>query len=251
MAFLELINQHYQELSPQEKTIIAYLQNPDVVLTKLTSQGLADACFVSRSSVFRLLKKLDLDSFTELRILAQQAQKQAEEVRAKSTFAAVTQAYHTYIDQIFEKLDLGRIVDLLATTDVLYLYGTGNEQKLEVENFRQLFSSVGKRVIVFFDKGEYDYVKEGFGPNDLMILLSYKGEFEEGIAILKDSALRGIQRLVLTQTSRNTMAQLSDYQLYVPTESIQTPTRRTYEVSTTFYFIIDRLFVDYVERGGH
>ena len=51
--------------------------------------------------------------------------------------------------------------------------------------------------------------------------------------------------MVMTQTSNNSMAKLVDYQLYVPTESIVPPTRRTYEVSTTFCMIIDQLFYDY------
>ncbi|MET3558955.1 DNA-binding MurR/RpiR family transcriptional regulator [Streptococcus rupicaprae] len=131
MEFLDVINQHYQELSPQEREIIAYLQRPESSLTKLTSQELADACFVSHTSIFRLLKKLALDSFTELRLLVLKYQQKAKHVLQNSTFAAVAQAYHTYIDQIFETLDLSRIVKLLQETDVLYLYGTGNEQKLE------------------------------------------------------------------------------------------------------------------------
>ncbi|MGT2756572.1 MurR/RpiR family transcriptional regulator [Streptococcus ovuberis] len=131
MDFLEVINQHYKQLSPQERAIIAYLQSYESSLTKLTSQELADACFVSRSSIFRLLKKLALDSFTELRLLALNSQQKAEQALQKSTFAAIAQAYHTYIDQIFETLDLSRIVKLLQETDVLYLYGTGNEQKLD------------------------------------------------------------------------------------------------------------------------
>ena len=41
-----------------------------------------------------------------------------------------------YIDQIFEKLNLTSVIKLLIKTNTLYLYGTGNEQKLEVEMLR-------------------------------------------------------------------------------------------------------------------
>lgn len=100
----------------------------------------------------------------------------------------------------------------------------------------------------FFDKGEYDYLKDNMTKKNLLILLSYKGESAEGVNLLIDSQIRGITRVVFTCTSRNTMAQLSDYCLYVPTESIKTPTRLTYEVSTTFYFIIEQLFLEYVDE---
>lgn len=245
MELLARINKVYPRLTDQDKQILSRVQQEKEGLASLTSQGLADACFVSRATIFRLLKKLELDSFAELKYLV--AQEQALPAAAQTDFQRVVQTYHTYIDQIFEKQDLSEIVGMLLETDCLYLYGTGNEQKLEVEMMRQLLTSIGKRVIVFFDKGEYDYIKDNVQATDLLILVSYKGESEEGRAILQDSRLRGLRQLVVTRTSQNTMAQLSAYQLYVPSESIQTPTRLTYEISTTFYFIIDQLCYDYLK----
>ncbi|XCY70880.1 SIS domain-containing protein [Streptococcus iniae] len=116
---------------------------------------------------------------------------------------------------------------------------------MEVESLRHLFTSVGKEVIVFFDQGEYDYIKVNVTSQDLVLLLSYKGESKEAINILKDLQYHSAKTMVMTQSSNNSMAKLADYQLYVPTESIRTPTKRTYEISTTFYFIIDQLFYDY------
>lgn len=247
MDFISLVNTYYKDLNDQEKKIIAYLQQLPIPPKEMTSKYLADACFVSRSSVFRLLKKLDLESLAELKYILQKSSI-PNEFNAKTNFHQIVQNYHTYIDQIFENLDLTPTIDLLMKTDTLYLYGTGNEQKLEIEMLRQLFTSIGKKVIVFFDKGEYDYLKNSMTANDLLILVSYKGESKEGIELLINSQIRGITRLVFTRTSRNTMAQLADYCLYVPTESIKTPTKLTYEVSTTFYFIIDQLFFGYYDR---
>ncbi|MFS1664312.1 MurR/RpiR family transcriptional regulator [Streptococcus sp. zg-JUN1979] len=243
MDFLELVNNYYGRLTDQEKEIISYLQQDSLDMKALTSQKLAKECFVSRASIFRLLKKLDISSFAELKYLLQQSNmpKKAEH---ETDFLSVTSSFHTYIDQIFKQKAFADIVQLLGQASVIYLYGTGNEQKLEVEYFRQLFTSIGKKIVVIFDFGEYNYVKKQFKQDDLLILVSYKGESSEGIDILKDSSFRGIKRLVFTRTSQNTMAQLSDYQLYVPTESIQTPTSLTYEISSTFYFIIDQLYVD-------
>ncbi|CAM4136664.1 RpiR family transcriptional regulator [Streptococcus penaeicida] len=243
MNWVSRINSFSKRLTDQDLMIISFIENNRKTIPNMTSQELADRCFVSRSSISRLLRKLEIDSFAELKFLLSQKEKvnQTEE----TDFNRLLKRYHRYIDQIFEKQDLHQLVTLLAQTDKLFVYGTGNAQKMEVESLRQLFSSVGKEVIVFFDKGEYDYVKANFSQNDLILLLSFKGESAEALAILQDLQYLPIKSLVMTQTSNNSMAKLADYQLYVPTESIKTPTKRTYEISTTFYFIIDQLFFDY------
>lgn len=248
MRWIQRIDAFHHRLSKQDMAILTYLEKHKASLSQLTMADIATACFVSRSSISRLLKKLELDTFAEMKYLIQQ--EETRSLNLQTDFNQVVQRYHTYIDQIFEKQDLSQVVSLLVNTDTLYLYGTGNAQKLEVESFRQLMTSVGKKVVIFFDKGEYDYLKENFTNQDLLLLLSYKGEATEAISILKDAKLREITSLVMTQTSHNTMAKLADFQLYVPTESIKTPTRLTYEVSTTFYFIIDQLFFDYCQAMG-
>ena len=251
MDLLTRINQHYQELTEQERQMITALQKVDLAWDGLTSSELAKKLYVSRASIFRMLKKLEIESFAELKYLIQQ-EKQTELSFGQGTeFSQIVTAYHTYIDQVFTKNTLRKVADLLQRSEVLYLYGTGNEQKLEVEALRHLLTSLGKRVVVFFDNGEYDYVKENILPSDLLILFSYKGETPEAIKILQDARLRGSQTLVFTRTSQNTMAQLADHQLYVPTESIETPTRLTYEISTTFYFIIDQLFFECLQGDNN
>lgn len=243
MNWLERKNRFDERLSQQERALILYLDHHKEEVQSMSTQALADACYVSRSSISRLLRKLEIQSFAALKFLLQQ---EDENVTVKETdFTTLVQRYHLYIDQIFEKQDLSAYVQLLLQTEVLYLYGTGNAQKLEVENIRHLFTSVGKQVVVFFDKGEFDYLKKQFTGNDLLLLLSYKGEADEALSILQEGKSLGLQTMVMTQTSNNHMAKLADFQLYVPTQSIRTPTTRTYEVSTTFYFIIDQLFYEY------
>ncbi|MDG3142649.1 MurR/RpiR family transcriptional regulator [Streptococcus suis] len=249
MTWLERKDKFDERLTRQDSTIVAYLDQHLEEIQHMTSQDLAEACFVSRSSISRLLKKLDIANFAALKFLLREAA--AKPIPARSDFSSLVANYHCcYIDQIFEKQDLSLYVQLLQETGVLYLYGTGNAQKMEVESLRHLLTSVGKKVVVFFDQGEFDYLKPLFRPNDLLLLLSYKGESSEAISILKDSHSSILKTMVMTQTSNNSMAKLADYQLYVPTESIVTPTRRTYEVSTTFYMIIDQLFYDYRQATG-
>lgn len=148
MNWLERKDTYDNRLTIQDREIVAYLdQNLDKI-QQMTSQELADACFVSRSSISRLLKKLEITNFAALKFLLGEEITQPK--LARSDFSVLVNNYHHYIDQIFEKQDLSLYVRLLQETDVLYLYGTGNAQKMEVESLRHLFASVGKEVVVFF-----------------------------------------------------------------------------------------------------
>lgn len=240
------INRIYDKLTAPEKQILNYIETQYEQVLTMTSQELAAHCFVSRNTIFRLLKKLEIESFAEFKFFLKQSK--VDKIEESSDFVNIVSYYHLYIDQIFSKLRLSSIVDLLAKTQVLYLYGTGNEQKLVIEYFRQLFTNAGKKVVVIFDEGEYDYTKVSFKKNDLLCVLSYKGEREDTVRLIDEAKVLGVKTLAITRTSQNRLSQHADYQLYVPTESISTPTKRDYEISTTFYFIIERLFLTYQER---
>ena len=75
MDLLTRINQHYQELTEQERQMITALQKVDLAWDDLTSSELAKKLYVSRARIFRMLKKLE--SFAELKYLIQQ-EKQTE-----------------------------------------------------------------------------------------------------------------------------------------------------------------------------
>ncbi|MGT2667040.1 MurR/RpiR family transcriptional regulator [Streptococcus rifensis] len=250
MDFRTLVNHHYPKLTASEKNVANYLLAYTGNLDDLTSQQLSNELYLSRAAIFRWLKKMEIDSFAELKYLLKQ---QDNLPQGQDDFEEVIQNYHLYVDQIFAKQQLQPMVALLASREIIYLFGTGNEQKLEVESMRQLFTSLGKKVSVLFDQGEFSYAKENFTEDDLFCLISYKGESPEGIAMLEECRVSPIKTLVMTRTSTNTMSSLSDYQLYVPTTSIHTKTKFTHGISTTFYFIIDQLFegcYQLLHKGG-
>ncbi|MEY8463424.1 MurR/RpiR family transcriptional regulator [Streptococcus merionis] len=249
MDFRTRVTHFYPKLNESDKTLVAYLMDYRDDPNKLTSQMLSDELFLSRSAIFRCLKKLEVDSFAELKYLLKH---QEQLSTGQDDFDEVIRNYHLYIDQIFAKQQLQPIIDLLVSCDVIYLFGTGNEQKLEVEYMRQLFTSLGKKVSVIFDRGEFEYAKENFAAQDLFGLISYKGESSDAVAMLEECQLLPIQTLTMAQTSSNSMSRLADYQLYVPTTSIQTKTKFSHGISTTFYFIIDQLFEGCYQklRGG-
>ena len=63
-----------------------------------------------------MLKKLNLESFAELKYILQK-DSSPKAFKKESSFTKVVQNYHTYIDQIFEKLNLTSVIKLLIKTN--------------------------------------------------------------------------------------------------------------------------------------
>lgn len=224
----------------QERKIYQYIMGHSAEVSRLTSQELANRCFVSRPTISRFIKKLGLESYAELKFLLKN---KPLKQRTTSDFSSVLEQYHHYINQVFSHSIFSRLAQVLVGVEVLYLYGTGNEQKLEVEFMRHLFAKLGMKIIVFFDKGEYDYIKAHLTQGDALIVVSYKGENQNCLSMVLDAQSHGVSTIALTRTSQNSLARLADYQLFVPTDSLQVNTERTYEISTTFYFMIEELYL--------
>lgn len=240
MNFTEITNKYYNRLTSQDFVIVKYIRAHLEKVIDMTSEELADNSYVSRSSVFRFIKRLNLSSFSELKLLIKNEVSIEED--KQSNYQVVLQKYHNYIDAALRHNNVSDIAKEIAKCNVLYIYGTGNEQKLQADIVQSSLSSLGIKVVILFDQGEYNYFKSMFTAKDMLMLISYKGENEEAINILKDSQLHNIYTIAVTRTSMNSMAQLADYQLLVPTESISTPTHLTYEINTTFYLMFDQLF---------
>ena len=57
---------------------------------------------------------------------------------------------HKYID----------ICSLIYNSEIIYIYGTGNAQKAEAEEFKRILLSAGKYVIDLFDLGEIQLMQK-------------------------------------------------------------------------------------------
>lgn len=99
MDLVTRIDQHYHELTGQERQMITALQQVDLTWDSLTSNELAKKLYVSQASIFRTLKKLESESFAELKYLIQQEKQSVLNLEQGTEFSQIVMAYHTYIDQ--------------------------------------------------------------------------------------------------------------------------------------------------------
>lgn len=249
MKLEQLLNERYGQFSGVDRQLANYIVTHQQESRAANCEQLAQACNVSRATLLRFCRKLGLDSFSELKYLLKVNESEAPS--SPSGLDLQFETCHQMIDEIARR-DYREICGLLYRASTIYIYGTGNAQKSEAEEFKRMFLSVGKCVVDLFDMGEISFAKEEFQPDDLFVIISLSGETTAGIEILREIGMTPVQALSITRWDNNTIARSCRYNLYVGTKKTQGFRDFSYEMMGTFYVLLDALLVNYLdlERRG-
>lgn len=245
MKIDELINKNYDKLTQNDHQIFNYIINNKQECKKMTCEQIADKCHVSRTTLLRFCRKLDLNSFAELKYVLKSVDSKVYK-NTKLDIEEACQTYHKIIDEIKEH-EYTKVCSLIYNAETIYIYGTGNAQKAEAEEFKRIFLSTGKCVIDLFDLGEVQLMQNKFTDKDLFVIISLSGETTEGIQILKTIESTKINTLSITRFENNTIARICKDNLYVSTKMLHGLQNLSYEMTAAFYVLLDILFVNYLE----
>ena len=130
----------------------------------------------------------------------------------------------------------------------LYIYGIGMVQSSIRKEIKRTFLSGNK---VFYDVGNYTEarnVTRMVKEDDLCILISVSGENEDLLEIAKELKLKNVTILSITRLKENSLARISDLNLYITTAIIDDfPSKTKYESVTAYFILIEILFMKYME----
>ena len=245
MKIDELINNNYDKLTQSDHQILDYIVNNIEECKEMSCEQIADKCHVSRTTLLRFCRKLDLNSFAELKYILKLSDSSIYEDTTLDIEEAC-QTYHKIIDEMKEHR-YRDICALIHNSEMIYIYGTGNAQKAEAEEFKRILLSAGKCVIDLFDLGEVQLMQRRFTNKDLFVIISLSGETLEGINILKFIENTKINTLSITRFENNSIARMCNNNLYVSTKILHGLQNISYEMTAAFYVLLDILFVNYLE----
>lgn len=245
MKIDELVNNNYDKLTQNDNQIFNYIKNNKEACKEITCEQLSEKCHVSRTTLLRFCRKIGLKSFAELKYILKSSDSDSEE-NQNLDIEEACQTYHKIIDEIREH-KYENICELIYNSETIYIYGTGNAQKAEAEEFKRIFLSAGKCVIDLFDLGEVKFMQNKFTEKDIFVIISLSGETVEGIQILKSIESTKIKTLSITRFENNTIARMCIDNLYVSTKMLHGLQNISYEVTAAFYVLLDILFVNYLE----
>lgn len=243
MQLEALINQHYDQLNENDKTVARQILACQQDYRQLSCEKIAEACHISRATLLRWCRKIGLSAFSDLKYLLKES---AIDPKVQSDdFHNICLNYQILIKEL-KKIPFQPICEVVFKAKTIYVYGTGNEQKSLAQELKRIFLSVGKCVIELFDAGEIEFMKKAFDPEDLFIIISLSGETKEGIEIVKN--IKGnIRTLSMTRLDNNTISTLCQNNLYVATQKLAAVQNTDYEVVGVFYALLDLLFINFNE----
>lgn len=243
MNLEELVNDRYDFLTANDREMLASIFRDKLAVREMNSTQLASFLHVSRTTLVRLLKKLEIDSYKEFKLLLDRKE---EHTAYLYDLQDIVKEYHVMIDEL-KKHDYKKICEIIYQADTIYLYGTGNEQKTIAEEFKRIFLALGKFCVDLFDLGEICLARERFQDNDLFFAISLSGENQDAIEVVRAVQETGVRTMALTRWANNSLARMVQENLYVGTKTVSHTCGQSYEMVAAFYILLDILSVRYLE----
>lgn len=245
MSLEELINQKYDLLTLNDREMLSVILKNRTLVREMNSTQLSAYLHVSRTTLVRMMKKLDIDTYREFKVLLDR--KKEEALSAESfDLQDITDEYHMMIEEL-KKNTYEKICERIFSAGTIYMYGSGNEQKTIAEEFKRIFMTFGKCCVDLFDLGEAEFAVDRVKESDLFLVISLSGENQEAMNVAKTVQNSGGWVISLTRWQNNSLARLCQENLYVGTKTVSQSSGHSYEMVATFYILLDILSVRYLE----
>ena len=235
------------------------LDNPSIVI-EMTASELSTYAGTSPATVIRFCKRIDVQSFTQLKVRLS-----AEiEVPVHEGYSDITA--NESVDEIKKKL-LGNayqsmqetvallnnqrvetIVDVLVAAPIIYVFGIGASY-LVAENIAQKWNRIGKTVVCVQDSHVLVTILVSAPKEAVFFCISHSGETKEVLRLLDVAQKHQLKTIGLSQFGNNTLTNKSEYTL----QTVRSNEAVLRSAATTSlhdqFIVVDVLFYAYASRN--
>ena len=244
MNIEELVNQNYARFSESDRAVWRYISAHREKCAGMTIGNMAQRCCVSRTAVMRFAQKLGFHGFAELKVYLKMDNQKAD---TTDQIDQVCQAYRRVTESVRDKNCDGLFAEM-ERAKRLYLFGEGMVQTSVKREFKRIFMSAG---CMFYDVPsgqEMINLLPLITDQDMCVLISVSGENEKMVQMARQLRVRGVPLMSITKNKENTLAHLCSHRLYVEAgDLMETPIHWMYESTTSYFILIDILFLKYLE----
>lgn len=248
-----------EDLPKAEKKIAEVILSSPETIVNMTASELGKKAKSSAATVIRLCKRIDIPSFTQLKVMVSgeishasptgysdiTADEPIEDIMDK----LLGNAFQTMQDtvSILNKESLVEAVEAMKKASVIYVYGIG-ASRLVAQNIVQKWSRIGKTCICPPDPHQLVAAMAGRSENAVFIAISNSGETKEISNLVNIANKNGFTTIGLTRFGKNTVAANSDVALQtVRANEEELRSAATSSLHAQF-IVVDILFFTYASK---
>lgn len=251
------------DLTPNEKELVSYIKkNPKEVLS-MSSKELTESSFVSVATLYWLLGKLNLTSFSDLKVsLATNVRDDLMPVdpdypiqetdTTHTSIQKMKSLYQQTLDDtfvLFDEKTMENSIALMNQAKVIDVYSSSANLHL-AKNFKFQMQEIGCLINV----PDEDYVQRlsaaNSGENHLAIVISYGGRGQTTIEVMKILEENKTPILLITSSQNNPFLEKAREVLYLSSNENHYNKISSFSTRFSILMVLDILYANYFNQNS-
>ena len=212
-----------------EQTFIDFIFNHPYDVIQLNLQQLSKTSYVSISTIYRVMEKLEINGLNQLKLQISESLKNNENLKnidynypfqkTNTHYQILTQMLELYDQTLKNTINLIDLDVLLHTVQALkkanniYIFPSiGNY--FMAESFQQNMLEIGVKVDVIKEAYYQHWHVQLCNENDIVMLISYAGRTPQIMDIVHDLNKKNIPIILISSTIHTPIDQFARYHLY-------------------------------------
>ncbi len=240
-----VINENYSKLNSIDLHILSFIQNNLQLSTTLSIARLAESCNVSTATVLRMTQKLNFSGYSEFKYFLKNDAVKEEEENA-DIIEALNQDISQTIKVFKQNRQIEEIYQMIDEAENIYAYGTGQGQRLMLQELARCFLNVNKKIIMIPTSTELKIIKQYMSKKDLLFIASWSGRIEKYKETLLNLEVLGIPLVSITNLNNNELSSISKYNLYFQSTSVDKVMNINRSSYLTLHLVLHLLYDGYI-----
>ncbi|RHT36058.1 MurR/RpiR family transcriptional regulator [Coprobacillus sp. AM32-11LB] len=246
-----------------EQTFIDFIFNHPYDVIQLNLQQLSKTSYVSISTIYRVMEKLEINGLNQLKLQISESLKNNENLKnidynypfqkTNTHYQILTQMLELYDQTLKNTINLIDLDVLLHTVQALkkanniYIFPSiGNY--FMAESFQQNMLEIGVKVDVIKEAYYQHWHVQLCDENDIVMLISYAGRTPQIMDIVHDLNKKNIPIILISSTIHTPIDQFSKYHLYFSSYEDSEEKIASFSSRISLQYLLDCIYACYFNR---
>jgi len=246
-----------------EQTFIDFIFNHPFDVIQLNLQQLSKTSYVSISTIYRVMEKLEINGLNQLKLQISESLKNNENLKnidynypfqkTNTHYQILTQMLELYDQTLKNTINLIDLDVLLHTVQALkkanniYIFPSiGNY--FMAESFQQNMLEIGVKVDVIKEAYYQHWHVQLCDENDIVMLISYAGRTPQIMDIVHDLNKKNIPIILISSTIHTPIDQFAKYHLYFSSYEDSEEKIASFSSRISLQYLLDCIYACYFNR---